>query len=254
MPHSIVSDTTLAENIPESHQTPANAPTKNLFSLEQRTIIVTGAGRGLGITLATAVLESGGDVVCLDILPEPSKTEWHAIVELQKTSGTKATYQRCDITKEEDVQAALTEAVSEANKRQKPVRGLIHCAGIQQMIDAIDYPIEGFRRILDVNVTGSFLTAKHTARIMRDAKTGGSIVLVASMSGQIANRVGNLSVSEEAYFDRLLGTSLRSLQHIQSRCTTNVSVTRAGVGPIWDQSEHTISRLHQDRHDGPAAR
>lgn len=252
MPHSVVSGTTLPDDIPESRQTLANVPAKNLFSLERRTIVVTGAGRGLGITLATAVLEHGGDVVCLDVLPEPSKTEWDAITELQKASSTKATYRQCDITKEEDVEAALTEAAAEAEKRQKPIRGLIHCAGVQQMIDAIDYPIDGFRRILEVNVTGSFLVAKHTARLMRDAKNRGSILLIASMSGQIANRVGT-SCAGKSSIDRPIGASLRSVQHVQGRRAATVSVTGAGVGTVRDPSEHALAGLHSHSHDRPAA-
>ncbi|KAG9795093.1 NAD(P)-binding protein, partial [Aureobasidium melanogenum] len=59
---------------------------------------------------------------------------------------------------------------------------------IQQMVDAIDYPMDGLRRIMEVNVAGSFLISKYTARLLRDQKLGGSIVLIASMSGQIANR------------------------------------------------------------------
>jgi NAD(P)-dependent dehydrogenase (short-subunit alcohol dehydrogenase family) len=66
------------------------------------------------------------------------------------------------------------------------------------MTDAIDYPLDGFRRILEVNVTGSFLVAKHTARIMREEGTSGSIVFIASMSGQIANRVSR--TFEQAYW------------------------------------------------------
>jgi NAD(P)-dependent dehydrogenase (short-subunit alcohol dehydrogenase family) len=190
VPPSIVPDTTLPSDIPESHQTPANAPTKSLFSLDQRTVVVTGADRGLGIVLATAVLEAGGDVVCLDVLPAPSESEWNGINKIQqKGSRTHASYHQCDITNEDAVTATLAETAKEAAKRGKHIRGLISCAGIQSMTDAIDYPLDGFRRILEVNVTGSFLVAKHTARIMREEGTSGSIVFIASMSGQIANRV-----------------------------------------------------------------
>ena len=188
-PQPIVSDTTLPAKIPESSQTPANSTVANLFSLRDRTIVVTGAGRGLGITLALAVLEAGGNVVCLDVLPEPSKTEWRRITQIREDSGLDATYHQCDATDEEHVQRILTTVASRADKRKQPIRGLIHCAGIQQMVDAIDYPIDGFKRILDVNVTGSFIMAKHTARLMKEARVDGSIVFIASMSGQIANRV-----------------------------------------------------------------
>ncbi|EON64394.1 hypothetical protein W97_03625 [Coniosporium apollinis CBS 100218] len=185
---SIVSDTTLAADVPESQQTPANAPTNLLFSLSQRTVVITGAGRGLGITLAVAVLEAGGDAVCLDILPAPSEAEWNVITKIQKASNSQARYYQCDITKEDAVTQTLSEAASEAANRGKPIRGLISCAGVQQMIDAIDYPLNGFRRILEVNVAGSFLVARETARLMRDQGIQGSIVFIASMSGQIANR------------------------------------------------------------------
>jgi NAD(P)-dependent dehydrogenase (short-subunit alcohol dehydrogenase family) len=188
-PESVVSDTTLPPKTPESSQTPANSTVPNLFSLRDRTIVVTGAGRGLGITLALAVLEAGGNAVCLDILPEPSETEWRRISQLRERSGLNATYHQCDATDEEHVQRVLATAALRADKRKQPIRGLIHCAGIQQMVDAIDYPLDGFRRILDVNVIGSFIMAKHTARLMKEAGVGGSLVFIASMSGQIANRV-----------------------------------------------------------------
>lgn len=187
---AIVQDHALPPSDLKAHQQPPRTPSvKDLFSLAERTVVITGAGRGLGITLAAAVLDAGGDAVCLDVLPQPSEVEWAGITKIAEETGRSATYFQCDITQEEHVRATLADAESVAEKRKKPIRGLISCAGIQQMVDAIDYPIEGFKRILDVNVTGSFLVAKHTARLMRDAQNSGSIVFIASMSGQIANRV-----------------------------------------------------------------
>lgn len=186
---SIRPEIELPKHLPESHHIAANTPHERLFSLKDRTIVVTGAGRGLGITLAAAVLEAGGDAICLDILPAPSAAEWKAVETIQKASNVHASYHTCDITDEEAVSKTLLETADDAARRGRPIRGLISCAGIQQMVEAIDYPVESFRKIMDVNVTGSFLVSKHTARIMRSQNTPGSIVFIASMSGQIANRV-----------------------------------------------------------------
>lgn len=189
MTPSIVSDIELPSDIPESQQTAANAPLEKLFSLKRRTVVVTGAGRGLGIVLATAVLEAGADVICLDVLTEPSAVEWQAITKLEKNTGVRASYHRCDITDEETVEKILSEVALDAKSKGKPIRSLVNCAGIQQMKDALDYPMDGFRRIMEVNVTGSYIIAKHFARLLRSEQMTGSMVLIASMSGQIANRV-----------------------------------------------------------------
>ncbi|KAI9730688.1 MAG: hypothetical protein M1834_005656 [Cirrosporium novae-zelandiae] len=186
---SITLDHTLPSHpILESKQTPAATSTKNLFSLAQRTVIVTGSGRGLGITLAQACLEAGADVACIDILPEPSATEWKALNKTAADEDLRIKYYRCDITDEEALAKVIAEVADSAKERSKPFQGLVACAGIQQMIPALEYPIDGFRKILEVNVGGAFLTAKHSARVFVEQKLPGSIVFIASMSGQIANR------------------------------------------------------------------
>jgi NAD(P)-dependent dehydrogenase (short-subunit alcohol dehydrogenase family) len=129
---------------------------------------------------------------------------------------------------------------------------MISCAGIQQMVDAIDYPMDGFRRILEVNVTGSFLISKYTARSLRDQKLGGSIVMIASMSGQIANRVSRGWFCQPCFLSLadLVGYSLLSIQHQQSRCTPNVPLSCLRVGSMGYQSQHPFPWLHPHSHDG----
>ncbi|KAF7517235.1 hypothetical protein PCG10_001336 [Penicillium crustosum] len=175
--------------VPESNETPATlVPTNALFSLAGRTVMITGGGRGFGMCLAAAVLEAGGDIACLDLLAEPSEEEWSAIQKTAKQCGLQATYTQCDITNEESTKKALECIAAEGLRRNKPLSGAITCAGIQQMVPALDYPIDGYRKMLDVNVLGTFIPAKHCARIFVEQKTPGSIVMIASMSGQIANR------------------------------------------------------------------
>lgn len=185
----VVSDIALPSHIPESSQTPSAASTNKLFSLANRTIAITGGGRGLGITLALAVVEACGNAACIDILPSPSPSEWQSLQKIANISKLSVSYHQCDITKEDSVSETLDRIAEKGLKAGAPLQGTIACAGIQQKVPAVDYPVDGFRRIMDVNVTGTFLTIKHSARIFMKEKTKGSVVLIASMSGQVANRV-----------------------------------------------------------------
>lgn len=187
--NSVVSDTALPASIPESHQTPANKETERLFSLSGTTAVVTGGGRGLGITIAVAIVEAGGNVACLDILAEPSADEWASLKNLAKMSGCWVAYYKCDITQEKDMEGVFDTVATEAERLQAPLSGTVACAGIQQKSPALEYPVEDFERVMRVNVAGAFLTVRQAAKIMVKNGTRGSIVLIASMSGQIANRV-----------------------------------------------------------------
>ncbi|KAF7554275.1 hypothetical protein G7Z17_g3022 [Cylindrodendrum hubeiense] len=158
------------------------------FSLANKTIAITGAGRGLGITLAQAVVEGGGCVACLDILPEPAADQWAELQKVAKAAGVTATYDRCDVTVETEVQGLLERIADEGAARGADLAGVVACAGIQQKLSALEYPAADFERILRVNSVGVFTTAKYAAKAMIDRKLKGSIVLIASMSGQIANR------------------------------------------------------------------
>lgn len=59
------------------------------------------------MTLAYGVVESGGHVACLDVLPTPAETEWSSLPKLCKESNLSAPYQRCDVTGEFDIAEAL---------------------------------------------------------------------------------------------------------------------------------------------------
>ena len=179
----MVRDTTLPDVVPKSHRTPARETTNKLFSLSGRTIVITGAGQGLGITLTAAVLEAGGNVACLDILCEPSKSEWSSLQRTAKASAFHVSYHKCDIANEDEVRRELGDVDIVTQRLGAPFYGLVVCAGIQQQMPALEYAAADFERILRVNVTGTFLTAKHAARIMIKNGVQGSIIMIASMSG-----------------------------------------------------------------------
>lgn len=70
-----------------------------------------------------------------------------------------------------------------------PIRGLVGCAGVSDNGPAHEFSVERFQRLMDINVTGTFAVAQAVALAMKRADVDGSMVLTASMSGSVANKV-----------------------------------------------------------------
>jgi len=141
---------TTAAPVPELAAAPAqSAPTPALFSLAGTVTIITGGGRGLGQALAKGIAQAGGSIACIDVLPEPTNAEgeWDEVVRLAGEVGGVATYHVCDITDE----ALMEETFGKIEGTTGAVvRGVIACAGVQQMVPAVEYPMDGFRRIMEI--------------------------------------------------------------------------------------------------------
>ncbi|WVO17637.1 hypothetical protein L204_105334 [Cryptococcus depauperatus] len=166
-----------------------------LFNLHDRTIIITGGGRGLGLTIAQAILESGAHVVCLDQLPEPSQPQWDQSLKYAGENGLSLQYHNMDVTDQAAIKSVFQRLFNETSKHA-PVRGLFISAGIQVMTPAVEFSAAIFRKVIDVNLTGTFLCAQAFARewFSRHPNTdgkagngGASIVMTGSMSGHVAN-------------------------------------------------------------------
>lgn len=139
----------------------------------KRSVIVTGAGSGIGLATADLLLESGAQVAFLD-LSEASLAEARKLHG--KSKGTR--FAAIDVTDE----SAVERAVAETAREFGGITGVVNCAGIAADKHVLNTPVELFRKILDVNVVGTFLVGRAAARIMMD-KGGGSIVNIASISG-----------------------------------------------------------------------
>jgi len=173
------------------------------FNLNDKVVLVTGAARGLGLVQAEALLEAGATVYALDRLPEPSKdfyrvqqraaeelgklssSRGESIRELTAIPGNTLHYRQVDVR---DVQG-LNQVVKSISDAQGRLDGLIAAAGIQQETPALDYTQADSNMMFEVNVTGVFMTAQAVAKEMIRWGNGGSIAMIASMSGTVANRV-----------------------------------------------------------------
>ncbi|EAW25253.1 putative short chain dehydrogenase [Aspergillus fischeri NRRL 181] len=154
------------------------------FSLAGKVVLVSGAARGLGLTQAEALLEAGAKVYGLDRLEEPSAEFFEIQKRAKEELGTELHYRRIDVRDTE----LLTSTVEQIADGEGRMDGLIAAAGIQQETPALEYTAKDANTMFEVNVTGVFMTAQAVAKQMIRFGNGGSIALIASMSGTVANR------------------------------------------------------------------
>lgn len=155
------------------------------FNLTDKVIVVSGAARGLGLTQAEALLEAGATVYALDCLPEPSPDYYRVQKRAAEDLGTTLYYRQIDVR---DVEG-LNKVVADIGDKHGRLDGLLAAAGIQQETPALEYTAEDVNKMLEVNVTGVFMTSQAVAKQMIKFGSGGSICLIASMSASVANRV-----------------------------------------------------------------
>ena len=139
--------------------------------LEGRTVLITGAARGMGRAAATRFVEEGARVLCGDLLDEEGK-------QLADELGEAATYVHLDVTSDEDWGAAVA-----AGERQfGRIDALVNNAGILSFAALDQMTRDDYQRVIDVNQIGVLLGMKYTAPAIERAG-GGAIVNVSSVEG-----------------------------------------------------------------------
>jgi NAD(P)-dependent dehydrogenase (short-subunit alcohol dehydrogenase family) len=149
------------------------------FKLNGQVALITGGGSGIGRASAMAMVSAGASVCVMDQNREAGQAVVDEIVALGDGFEKRAVAVAADVTQEDQVEAAVAQAI----KQLGGLTILVNCAGIAIREATIDLPLEDWQKVLDVNLTGVFLCARHGARKMLEAKQGGSIINVASIMG-----------------------------------------------------------------------
>ncbi|MFL5781520.1 MAG: glucose 1-dehydrogenase [Thermoleophilaceae bacterium] len=140
-----------------------------------RRALVTGAATGIGRATA-ARLGAEGAAVVVNYIGDPEPAG--ALVREIEQGGGRAMVIEADVSNEEQVVAMFGEAASALGG---PVDLLVNNAGIEKPFPLVEMPLEEWNKVLAVNLTGSFLCARETARGLIDAGAPGAILNVSSV-------------------------------------------------------------------------
>ncbi|KAF5861999.1 hypothetical protein ETB97_012234 [Aspergillus alliaceus] len=154
------------------------------FDLNDRVYAITGGGRGLGLAMAEALMEAGAKVYCLDRLENPHPDFMAAKEHAETNYGGSLEYYRIDVRDDAEVNNVFAEIAGQ-NKR---LDGLIAAAGINHLQSALEHSQTAMNEVMQINYNGVFNSATAAARQMFNYQQKGSILLIASMSGLIANK------------------------------------------------------------------
>jgi len=147
---------------------------------EKDAVIVTGASRGIGAAIAERLAGDGYGVV-VNYAVDVERAE--SVVSAIRANGGRATAVRADVASEDDVEAMFGQATEQIG----PLTALVNNAGIVgELVPMDEQHADTLTRLMQVNVVGSMMCAKHAIRALSTAHggRGGSIVTIASIAAK----------------------------------------------------------------------
>ena len=207
------------------------------FNLTGKVAMVTGAGRGLGYELALALANAGADVVIAELDPRSGPRAAQAV----KTLGRQCLAVQTDVTNP----AGVEQTVRQAIERFGRLDVLVSNAGIGHWCPAEQVSTPDWQKVIDVNLNGVFYCCQAVARHMIE-KHAGSIINIASMSGQIVNipqRQAAYNASKAAVVQLTKSLAVEWVEHgirvnaispgILATNMTNEYFDDPQIGPEW---------------------
>jgi len=150
-------------------------PYLSQFNLDGKRAVVTGGNRGLGLEFTKALLAAGADVAVISRHSEAPEA-----AQAAKEYGRKIVVISRDLSDDH----ARYGLINQAAEQIGGIDILVNNAGITYRAPAIDFPMEQWRKILEVHLTAAFDLSQQAARLMWDK--GGRIINVASLSSFLA--------------------------------------------------------------------
>ncbi len=147
--------------------------------LKGKIAVVTGGARGLGFQMATALAAHGVEVALIDLLPDVT----NSAARLAQTQAVRTVGIAADVTDAASIGGAVAAVAGSLGTPSI----LVNAAGITEWGDSVDVTPELWRKVIDVNLTGTFFSCQAFARSVFAANGTGAIVNVSSMSAFVVN-------------------------------------------------------------------
>lgn len=175
----------------------------NPFDLSGKVALVTGGNSGIGVGMALGLAEAGAAVAIWGTNEEKNAA---ALAKLQAT-GARAMAQRCDVSDEQAVEASFDEVVAAFGKVDACFANAGVSSGRQKSF--ADMSTEEWRRVMSVNLEGSFFTFRTALRHMLKRGEGGSLVGTASLSALMGMAKGqNYAASKGGMISMIRGLAV----------------------------------------------
>jgi len=147
---------------------------KGMFDLSGKVAIVTGGGRGIGLKMAEGLAEAGANLVLCSRKLENCRQAAEAISKV----GVKALARPCDVKSPQDIQNVVDATLRDFGRLDI----LVNNSGVSWGAPPEEYPLEGWQKVMETNMTGAFLFSQIAGRVMIQQKKG-SIINIASIMG-----------------------------------------------------------------------
>jgi 3-oxoacyl-[acyl-carrier protein] reductase len=215
----------------------------NQLDFKGRHAVVTGGATGLGFAIAQRLLASGGTVTVWD-------RDERGASEAVKRLGGGASQVVVDVADHSSIQAAVKATLAQSPR----IDALVNSAGITGPNTKVwEYPVDAWRQVMDVNLTGLFMCCREIVPVMRS--TGyGRIVNIASVAGKDGNpNASAYSASKAAVIalTKSLGKELADTQ-IRVNCVTPAAVKTAIFDQMTEQHiQFMLSKIPMGRFGTP---
>lgn len=209
------------------------------YQLKGRVAIVTGGVSGIGLATAELLAASGAAVAVWDLKADAVEK---TAADL-RDKGARAIGIALDVTDEQAVEAAVQRTVQELGGLDIGVNN----AGIGgPSASSGDYPVDGWRRVIDVNLNSVFLCQRAQIQAMRGTGKGGSIINMASILGQVGF---NNSAAYVAAKHGVVGlTQTAAWEHAKDRIRVNAVGPGFIATPLLDKMDPAVRQALEAKH------